>query len=89
MRWDLATASNYLEGLIYNLEITNSSKNNSQITLDESPASNTLLHEDLAAHRQLAQYYLQYCAISSQLRKHRNAQSAAKKSLRIIVTLIR
>ena len=33
VQWDLATASNYLEGLIYNLEITNSSKNNSRITV--------------------------------------------------------
>lgn len=33
-KWDLQTASNYLEGLIYNFELTNSSKNNSRIDLN-------------------------------------------------------
>jgi len=57
--------------------------------VEDTPPSNIPLDEDLNEQQQLAEYYLQYCAINSQLRKHRNAQSAAKKSLMIIVSLIK
>lgn len=54
LRWDLTTASNYLEGLIYNFEITNSSKANSKITIEDTPSFATLLEEDTNSQIQLA-----------------------------------
>lgn len=70
--WQLEQCSSYIEALIFNF---NSRKNN-----DNSSNALTTREGNLG----LAQYYLQFCAINSQLGNHSGALISARKALHII-----
>lgn len=71
--WQLDQCSNYIEALIFNL---NSRRN----SVPSSPAPAFFRESKLG----LAQYYLQFCAVNSQLGNHSGALISARKSLHLI-----
>jgi hypothetical protein len=88
MLWDLQSASDYLEGIIYNLEITSNSKSSRLMESRSLSKLSNLISETSETFDQKDEvvrlrYYLQYCAINSSLDKHRNAETAARKACKL------
>jgi len=83
MMWDFASCSDYLEGLIYNIEISLHSICHSKISITDSPKILPLNNEQLITQRKIILYHLQYCAINSQMQRHKNGIIADRKAVRL------
>lgn len=70
--WQLEQCSNYIEALIFNF--------NSRKSTDHSASALGGREGNLG----LAQYYLQFCAVNSQLSNHSGALISARKALHIL-----
>lgn len=75
--WQLDKSSNYIEALIFNL--------NSRLKSEpSSPMSIYAQRERKLSKLGLAEYYLQFCAVNSQLSNHSGALISARKSLDLL-----
>ena len=92
--WELEECSNYLEALIYNINIYMNETERSTVadskrkvkgkSADEGQGIETTAMKTL-----LTRYYLQYCAINSQKGNHSGALVAGRKSIENIKQIFR
>ena len=88
--WELEKSADYIEGIIYNISTFLEGEENPSFgpnLLDElHPEAHqlaTIIHNRL----KLVNYYLQFCAVSSQLKRNENSLNAAARSLDILKEL--
>jgi hypothetical protein len=88
--WELEKSADYIEGIIYNitsfLESDDKAPLSEELLDDKSPDTQRLgatFHSKL----RLVCYYLQFCAVNSQLKRHENSLNAASRSLDILKEL--
>ncbi|KAM3136860.1 hypothetical protein pb186bvf_011119 [Paramecium bursaria] len=85
-QWVLEKCSKYLDGVIYNMELA---INEDEADLDNLASSHEKESQLVRRYSFLARSYLQYCAILSQLGKHKNALANAKKAAQIMRNLFK
>lgn len=89
--WDLKSAADYLEAIIYNFSINSLSK--SEVKGSQSTIISSLTSEEMIGNFEddlkLAEYNLKYCAICSSLARHKNGLFAARKSLKTFLFYIK
>ena len=89
--WDLKSAADYLEAIIYNFSINSLTK--SEVKGSQSTIMSSFMSEEMIGNfeddMKLAEYNLKYCAISSSLVRHKNGLLAARKSLKTFLFYIK
>lgn len=82
--WELTRSADYIEAIIYNISSFLSSEDKFQFTSeikDFRSHQHLKLATSLGNKLSLIVYLLQFCAVSSQIKKHSNALSSAQKAL--------
>jgi hypothetical protein len=85
--WELDKSADYLEAIIYNITSFLEGEeglNLCEEILDDKSLESQKLAVMLQNKLKLISYYLQFCAVSSQLKRHENSLNAASKSLDIL-----
>lgn len=90
--WAIDKCSKYVEGAIYNIEtsLKQDTEAYSAVTFTEpslSPAQLEMVCSVMRRKQSLAQYYLQYCALMSQLKNHSLALTSSFKAMALMKDL--